>query len=114
MIERSRSSETYLKYLLAKAHVRSGYADNFLTLEYIMEIWDRQDGKCALSGEVMTHIMGTGGRVNTNISIDRIDSSKGYEVGNIQLVCAIVNIMKQNMSSNELISWCKLIVSHGT
>lgn len=51
--------------------------------------------------------------MHTNLSIDRIDPSKGYEIGNIQLVCAIVNIMKSTLSISELQWWCKRIVEGG-
>ena len=46
----------------------------------------------------------------TNISIDRIDSTKGYIEGNIRLVCAAVNFMKHRMNDEELVWWCKEIV----
>lgn len=53
----------------------------------------------------MTYIAGSG-RVNTNISIDRIDSDVGYVRGNVQFVCDIVNRMKQDLSQAELLIWC--------
>lgn len=52
------------------------------------------------------------GRVNTNVSIDRIDSTKGYLKTNVQLVCMVVNQMKSDLSLNELISICKQIIEH--
>lgn len=59
----------------------------------------------------MTHLRGHG-RLMTNVSIDRIDSSKGYEEGNVQLVCHITNLMKQDLSISELKMWCAKIVEH--
>lgn len=52
------------------------------------------------------------GTVYTNASIDRIDSSKGYTLDNVQLVCNIVNLMKNTLSIDELCDWCKSIVSY--
>lgn len=46
----------------------------------------------------------------TNVSIDRIDSSIGYKEDNIQLVCHIVNLMKHDLSIEELKTWCKRII----
>jgi hypothetical protein len=46
------------------------------------------------------------GRKPTNISIDRIDSSKSYSFENIQLVCVVVNLMKLDMTQDEFTSWC--------
>lgn len=48
----------------------------------------------------------------TTASIDRIDSSKGYIPGNIQLVTKKVNMMKGEMSHDEFIHTCQLIASN--
>ena len=82
-----------------------------LTVEAVLEIWERQDGKCALTGVPMTHINGQG-RVMTNASIDRIDTERGYEVGNIRLVCTAINYMRNAMDDDELIKWCRAVVAH--
>lgn len=78
-----------------------------------MDLYERQEGLCALSGVKMTYTAGSG-RVSTNISIDRIDSSKGYLRGNVQFVCGVVNIMKQDMQQKDLYSWCKAILEHSS
>jgi hypothetical protein len=57
----------------------------------------------------MTYQAGSG-RVNTNISIDRIDSSVGYVRDNVQFVCDVANRMKQDLSQKELLVWCKRIL----
>lgn len=57
----------------------------------------------------MTYKAGAG-RVSTNISIDRIDSSVGYVRGNVQFVCDVANRMKQDLSQKELLVWCKRIL----
>jgi len=48
--------------------------------------------------------------VNT-ASLDRIDSSKGYESGNIQWVHKQLNNMKQALPENEFFEWIKLVHS---
>jgi len=40
------------------------------------------------------------------ISIDRIDSDKGYEVGNARLVCQFVNKMRSTQTDEE---FCKFV-----
>lgn len=82
-----------------------------LNLDYVMGLYDAQQGLCALSGVPMTHVAGQG-RIATNISIDRIDSNKGYEEGNIQLVCCAVNIAKSSWSQDEFIELCRKIVDY--
>jgi hypothetical protein len=78
------------------------------------ELWDKfigQERRCAYTGIILTldknnkdHKEG-----NYTASIDRIDSSKGYEKDNIQWVHKRINIMKGNMSGEEFIEWCKLV-----
>ena len=79
-----------------------------ITKEYLKELWKLQNGKCALTGLSMTCSIGNNGS-NYNMSVDRIDSSKGYVKNNIQLVCNIVNTMKTNLPMEEFIHLCKLI-----
>lgn len=50
------------------------------------------------------------GRVNTNLSIDRIDSSKGYTKDNVQLVTMAANQMKNDLTLDELIVMCSNIM----
>jgi len=57
----------------------------------------------------MTHVKDGSGYHLQNISIDRIDNTKGYEEGNIALVCLAVNMMKYTLELEELIDWCKNI-----
>lgn len=79
-----------------------------LTSDFIMALYEKQNGLCALSGIPLTWDAKKG-RVLTNLSIDRIDSSKGYDADNVQLVCRIVNIMKNNLSQDSFIVWCSKI-----
>jgi hypothetical protein len=48
----------------------------------------------------------------TNISIDSIFSDIGYEEGNVQLVCYVVNLMKNKMTVEELKFFCKAIAEN--
>lgn len=81
-----------------------------ISLDFLETLWEKQQGLCALSGHPMTHVRGSG-RVMTNVSIDRIDSYRGYEEDNIQLVCHIVNLMKQQLTVDELKMWCRRILN---
>jgi hypothetical protein len=71
-----------------------------------------QSARCALTGRQMTFDMGGKERLNTQASVDRIDSAGNYEIGNIQIVCNAVNIMKSNMTSSEFFAWCASVVRH--
>jgi hypothetical protein len=51
-------------------------------------------------------------RIGKSVSIDRIDSTKGYIPNNIQWVDKRINIMKNKMDEQEFLSICKKIVEH--
>ena len=86
-----------------------------VTFEQFMKTWKDQKKKyglkCPLSGQVMTHQQGHG-NLETNMSIDRIDSLKNYDIGNIQFICRRVNTMKHNKTAESLIFWSRAIVEH--
>lgn len=103
---RSKSPKNYIR------HLRSYYKRHeTLSLDFLVTLFETQQGRCAISGVPMTHKYGEG-KCETNISIDRIDSSIGYTEENTQLVCARVNMMKQEYSIDNLTEWCSTIVDH--
>lgn len=79
-----------------------------LTNKFIHKVYHKQNGLCALSNMKMNTESGHETyRVNPyRISIDRIVSSKGYTQDNIQLVCAKINSMKNEMDQDEFIEIC--------
>lgn len=82
-----------------------------IDLEFLIDLYNKQSGLCALTNLQMSTIVGKG-KHSTNISIDRIDSNKGYTKDNIQLVCAYVNIMKSDKSIEELKYFCQCILNN--
>jgi hypothetical protein len=59
----------------------------------------------------MTYLMGKG-RIYTNVSVDRIDSNKGYLKDNVQLVCMVINQMKSDLNLDELKYYCQEIIKN--
>jgi len=103
--KRTQTVRSYLAYLRAKAVQRGG---SCVSLDELVTLWERQHGYCALSGWQLTTKLGSG-TVPTNCSIDRIDSTKGYELGNIQLVCRAANIAKSNLTPDMFLLLCSSI-----
>jgi hypothetical protein len=65
---------------------------------YLQELWDKQGGKCAITGIPMVYKFGC----LESASIDRVDSSLGHVKGNIQLVCLGINRLKSTFSNDEV------------
>lgn len=82
-----------------------------LTIEYLEELWNKQNGICVISGIKMTHTI-LEGKLSTNASLDKINPSLGYIQENVQFVCNRVNMMKSDMSIQDLIYFCKLIINN--
>lgn len=78
----------------------------------IKEAWSlfkNQNGKCALSGVDLKFCKSIREAKDTTASLDRIDSSKGYTIDNVQWVHKTVNLMKQGLDMNEFKYWIKTI-----
>ncbi len=106
--ERNRRSPRYaLTSILAMAKKR---ADVTVTQSYLLELYDQQEGLCALSGIRMT--WATGKSSPTSISVDRIDSDRGYVEGNVRLVCMAVNAFRSTMNDAELLKFAKALVAN--
>jgi len=105
--------EYYLKdrFFGARNRAKTKNISFNLTLDYLKELWNIQEGKCAISKIKMSHSI-LEGKLDINASIDKIDPSKGYTIGNVQFVCNRVNMMKSDMLMNNLIYFCKLIISN--
>lgn len=55
-------------------------------------------------------IVGATSRKGNTVSVDRLDSSKGYTLENVVLCCAAINRMKMDMTVDEFRRWCQLVV----
>lgn len=62
--------------------------ENNLTIEFLVELWDRQKGRCPISGLELMTISGD----PCSASIDRINSELGYLQDNVILDCKWVNL----------------------
>lgn len=81
-----------------------------LTAEDMWKLAVSQDKKCSLTGETLIFVSDQRYQKNSNASLDRIDSSKGYVSGNIQWVTKNANIAKQKMPQEEFIGVCRAVV----
>ena len=73
---------------------------------YLWEMYQKQQGRCALSGLAINL-----GSVTYNFtgSLDRIDSSKGYTESNVQWVHKDINRLKMDLDQDKFITLCRLV-----
>lgn len=78
-----------------------------ISIQQAWELFLKQDRKCALSGQIL--YFEDHQRSKRTASLDRIDSSKGYVIDNVQWVHKDINRMKNIYSNEYFIQTCKLI-----
>lgn len=95
---------TYFSSLVRGANGGKGRKpiDFNITLEFIGDLLEKQENRCALSGLPISYKTKT-------ISLDRIDSSKGYETDNVQWVHKDINMMKRHYSTEYFKYLCKMV-----
>jgi len=78
-----------------------------VSLEYVDNIFKKQNGKCAYSGRPLQFTRSyKKNRINQTASLDRIDSTKGYIEGNVQWIHKDLQFTKGNKPHEEFIQWC--------
>lgn len=77
-----------------------------VSIEYLKELWERQNGICPYTGFKMILKRKRG---LYQASLDRIDPSKGYMKGNVEFVCLAINYAKNCSSKEELLDFIKKI-----
>lgn len=84
-----------------------------ITIEYLWNLLLRQNKKCALSGIDLSFSETRKNKDKSKtVSVDRIDSSKGYIEGNVQWVHKTINIMKNSLRDEEFIEFCKKVTEY--
>jgi hypothetical protein len=84
---------------------------NELTIDDLRDVFEQQNGKCAVTRLPMTTEASTHYNPRwTNVSLDRCDVDIGYTRQNIIMVCWSVHRMRHRMSYGDLRFWCELIL----
>lgn len=112
----------FLRNNLTRAAGRPKPQEITVTLDHLHQVGESQKWRDPFTNEKlefvrggtwgMTNAFGTGASNPRSCSIDRIDSSRGYVAGNVQLVTAKTNIAKGNMTNKELVQFCKKVTKN--
>lgn len=99
-----------LDRLDSRSYRRSEKLDLEMTVHTmdLWEMWHRQDGKCAVTGIPLSIENGTTRHKNPwKVSIDRIDSDKGYNKDNVRLVTHWYNNAKNTWDDETCLTALK-------
>lgn len=109
---RSKGNKYSLKgkftYYLNKTRNRSKKGWN-LSEDILQTQWDKQHGRCNITGISMDLYSPGISRTPIMASIDRINSNFGYYANNIQFVCYSINLAKNDFDNETIIEFVKNI-----
>lgn len=99
---------------MAKNRAKTGSLAFDLDKEHLINLWEEQDGRCAISGRLFDLARPSEiESVKANApSLDRIEPKKGYVKGNVRLVCYQVNTALNEYGEAALRSLCKDIIAN--
>ena len=112
--KRNYSLSYRLSALLGNSKARSkklGY-DFDLTKDFLFELWNKQEGRCALTNDVLSIEEGQSRWTGSLVSLDRIDSTRGYTKDNVQFVTSSANYAKGSLTMDEFVNLCKKVIAH--
>lgn len=96
--------------MLRSIRYRSDICD--IDLQYLLELWDKQQGKCFYSGLPMEFARWGQGRKEYSVSIDQKILGLGYTKENVVLCCWAANSGKGTLAVNSYIEFCKAVVKY--
>lgn len=102
------TKEHFLSQTLYNAKTRASKKgfEFSLSYDFLLNLLDKSDNKCAVTGLEMNFDCHNRKKANPfKCSIDRVDSAKGYTEDNVRLVCWAVNQMKADRTDEEFKFW---------
>jgi len=103
-------SGTYWNNVIKGANLRK--LDILITIEDAWDLYEKQNKKCALTGMNIIFARSRRSENKQTASLDRIDSSKGYTIDNIQWVHKYIQRLKGDMSQKNIKLLSYLIVKN--
>jgi hypothetical protein len=85
-----------------------------LDAEYLIQLWNEQDGKCFYTEHPIDFTLLTQSRAHPHLfqpSLDKKDPALGYVKGNVVWTAYVINRMKNDLDYDDFIAACSLILS---
>lgn len=85
-----------------------------LTTEYLIGLWQQQEGKCYYTNEKLKILKGEEWKkdFHDSISLDRLSPSIGYVKGNVVFCQYLVNTMKGKLTEHDFYKKMRVILSN--
>jgi hypothetical protein len=106
------SMNEFIRRVRGRKKAKEKFGDHNIDSNYLVKVWNNQNGLCAYTKVPLilpSYKNYKSTSYNYKASIDRIDSTKGYEIGNIQFISYTMNNLKSNMSSGEVQEFISLL-----
>ena len=103
-MQRNAGNLTVSKYSRLKRIAETRKHVFLVEMQYLWHLYLSQNKQCAITGDYIEDI--------NKASLDRIDSSIRYVVGNVQWVTKQANLSKHVMTLKELYDFCKKVLDH--
>lgn len=108
-----RDEMTPFRWYILWAKGRKKHGACTVTLRYLKQLWEEQEGMCPLTGWqlVLPHSTNgwKGGLTYRSASLDRINCKKGYIRGNVRFVSVMANLARGRFSDRELKDFCRAV-----
>jgi hypothetical protein len=109
-----RCGDEHTKFRYHFRNIKKRNKDVNITIDDLKEQWEKQNGICEFTGIKL--ILSSYSKIYKNpiyaASLDRIDNSKGYIIGNIRWIARSINLMKNDMSDDMVNELIDLIIEH--
>lgn len=105
-----RQKDEFTPFRIHLRRAKKRFKEIDITLEYLKEIWDKQNGICPYTNiKLVTPSYRQKNNPFYTASLDRIDSSKGYIKENVQFVSTAINYMKAEATHEQTMEFINLI-----
>lgn len=103
-IDLGADASRYWRDCTRRLHINTRGHECDLPDGYLFDLWERQGGRCFYTDAKLAHKYGEG-RTPMSPSVDRVDTTRGYLVGNLVICSTRVNMMKYNATLEEVEEW---------
>ena len=102
----------HMVYDMRKNSRRKNLGDCTIEPQDIYDLFDSQDGKCALTGFHMTLSSSDDQELRRYAAtVDRVDNERGYTLDNVWLVTMLANQIKSNVELEVFVEWCAAVTA---